>query len=156
MYNNPSPNNYDPSQDNLKAQYFNNLIYTYNGKYINYTERIDIINYQTIYNFNYYFTITDKTTRTFYNNDTFICNQESTVNPYMVQVLEHLYTSGSYQKLYFYNNQCMLSSPNINTNWPYLTAAGIMLTLSCIFGGVLLILVLSLCTHICIHGYIDV
>ena len=145
MYNNPNPNNYDPTQDNLKAQYFNNLVYTYNGIYLNYTKRIDIINYQTIYNFNYYFAITDKTTRTFYNNDTFLCDQQSTVNPYMVQGLEHLYTHGNYQKLYFYNNQCMLSYPKIDVVLPYYTAAVVMIILSCLFVITLLVSIYVFC-----------
>jgi len=147
MYNNPSPNNYDPSQDSIKAIYFNNLVYTYNGKYLNYTERTDNINYQAIYNFQYYFQIIDKTTRTFYNNDTFLCNQESTVNPYMVQGLEHLYISGSYQKLYFYNNQCMLSYPKINDNWMYNIAATVILMLICIFASIVITFICVGCYH---------
>jgi hypothetical protein len=150
MYNNPNPNNYDPTQDNLKAQYFNNLVYTYNGIYLNYTKRVDIINYQTIYNFNYYFAITDKTTRTFYNNDTFLCDQESTVNPYMVQGFEHLYVSDSYQKLYFYNNQCMLSYPDINTNnWAYYNASFCILIISVtLYASLLLIMICAVCIRV--------
>lgn len=132
MYNNSNPNNYDPSQDNLKAQYFNNLVYTYNGIFLNYTEHIDVINYQKIYNFNYYFTITDRTTRTVYNNDTFLCDQQSTINSYMISEFQHYYVPGHYQKLYFYNNQCMLSYPNITNIWPYFIESIIILILSSI------------------------
>jgi len=132
-YNNPNPNNYDPSQDSIKAIYLDNLVYTYNGKFLNYTEHTDIINNQSIFKFNYFFIITDKTLRTLYNNDTFLCDQQSTINPLMVSGFEHLYVSGNYQKLYFYNDQCMLNYPSLPKNWSYDVAATLMLTLSCIY-----------------------
>jgi len=129
MYNNPQPNNYDPSQDNIKAKYFNNLVYQYNGAFVNYTETIDVVNYQQIFKFRYFFRITDKTTRSPYNNDTFLCDQISTVNPYAVSGLEHAYSRTQDYRLYFYNNQCGLSYPNIDRNWSYNVAAVIMLAL---------------------------
>jgi hypothetical protein len=114
FYNNINPNNYNPSQDNIKALFFDNIVYNYNGKFINYTESIDNNKFQTIYNFNYYFAITDKTIRTLYNNDTFLCDNQNTINPNYVTELEHLYIPNNYQKLYFYNDKCMLSYPNLN------------------------------------------
>jgi hypothetical protein len=137
IYNNPNPNIYDPSQDNIKAQYFNNLIYTYNGKFINYTIYTDINNH-SIYNFNYFFSITDKTTRSIYNNDTFLCEKKSTDNQYMILVLKHLYDNKEDIKLYFYNNECMMIYPHIDGS--LLNIIAILMVIICSFFSLFYIL----------------